>query len=315
MLYNVRHVTRFHYSAPILENVMEVRMQPRTDDLQQCLNFQLYVRPSVRIFNYQDSLGNQVHHFNLPGLHAELLIRAEALVKVATPPASQQVLRDEDWRHIDEMPITQEIWEMRAPSRFTEPTHALALLASELDVARRHDPLTALQALNHAIYRSFEYAPKATRVDSPIDEAIRQRRGVCQDYTHIFLALVRNHLRIPCRYVSGYLYHRPDDQSDADATHAWAEVLLPAMGWVGFDPTNDLLAGERHIRVAVGRDYSDVPPTHGIFKGAAESVLSVSVHVRRVEDADPYEQDETISEPLNDPTPPAAYQAQQQQQQ
>jgi transglutaminase-like putative cysteine protease len=284
MFYTVRHQTRFRYSAPILENVMEVRMQPRTDEFQQCVNFQLHTRPHARISSFHDQLANVVHHFNIPGLHTELTLRAEALVKVEPPPPWPDTLSPDAWQQLDDLPLTHERWEMRSPSHFTAPTAALAGLANELGVARYADPLKVLRTLNTQLNTTFEYAPSATRVDSPIDEAIRQRRGVCQDYAHVMLALVRTYLRIPCRYVSGYLYHRQDDRSAADATHAWIEAWLPELGWVGFDPTNNLIVEDRHIRTAVGRDYRDVPPTRGVFKGVAASELSVSVHVRKADD-------------------------------
>jgi transglutaminase-like putative cysteine protease len=269
---------------------MEVRMQPRNDELQQGVSFHLYIRPNARIFAHQDHLGNLVHQFDIPGIHTELTVRAEATVKVTSPPALPAALQAEDWQRLDDLNVTQELWEMRAPSHFTEPTRALADLARELRVERRSDPLTVVRELNTAINRAFAYNPEATQVDSPIDEAIQKRQGVCQDYAHIMLALMRNHLRIPGRYVSGYLYHRQADRSAADATHAWVEVLLPALGWVGFDPTNNLIAGERHLRVAIGRDYADVPPTRGVFKGKADSRLTVSVHVRKAEDPELEEQ-------------------------
>ena len=169
---------------------------------------------------------------------------------------------------------------MLQPGPLTQPTPLLASLARELGLAPGPDPLTTLRHLNQALYRAFAYAPQRTRVDSTLDEAIAQRRGVCQDFTHIMLALVRQ-MGIPGRYVSGYLYHRQEnhDRSAEDATHAWMEAHLPGLGWVGFDPTNNLLAGDRHIRVAVGRDYADVPPTRGVFKGLASSELGVSVRV------------------------------------
>jgi transglutaminase-like putative cysteine protease len=117
-------------------------------------------------------------------------------------------------------------------------------------------------------------------VDSPIDHAIETRKGVCQDFAHIMTALVR-HVRIPCRYVSGYVCSSAEhtDRSRDGASHAWVEALLPDLGWVGFDPTNNLIANDRHIRTAIGRDYADVPPTKGIFKGNAASDLTVSVRV------------------------------------
>jgi hypothetical protein len=134
-------------------------------------------------------------------------------------------------------------------------------------------------------YERFEYSPLSTRVDSPIDEALRAKRGVCQDFSHIFIALAR-HLGVPTRYVSGYLFGDVSvaDRSTDGATHAWAEALIPDAGWIGLDPTNNLMAGERHIRVAIGRDYADVPPTRGVYKGATavRSELAVAVRISSV---------------------------------
>jgi transglutaminase-like putative cysteine protease len=155
-------------------------------------------------------------------------------------------------------------------------------LARELGVHTRRgrDPLQIMQELNNELYESFSYVRASTEVDSPIEDALRSRQGVCQDFAHIMIALVRP-LRIPCRYVSGYLYRDSEhhDRSGEGATHAWVEALLPGLGWVGFDPTNNLAAGNRHIRTAIGRDYADVPPTHGVMKGSAETELLVRVRV------------------------------------
>ena len=169
---------------------------------------------------------------------------------------------------------------MLLPSTFAVETPALVELACKLDVVRRDDPLMLVHELNQRLFEYFEYVPRSTRVDSPIDDAILSGKGVCQDFAHTMLALLR-HVRIPARYVSGYLYRSREahDRSAPDATHAWVDVLLPQLGWVGFDPTNNLIAHRRHIRTAVGRDYADVPPTHGVFRGSAESELYVAVHV------------------------------------
>jgi transglutaminase-like putative cysteine protease len=130
------------------------------------------------------------------------------------------------------------------------------------------------------VYRGFKYVKKSTAVNSPIEDALSSRQGVCQDFAHIMIALVRN-ARIPCRYVSGYLYQTTENShpSADGATHAWVEALLPGIGWVGFDPTINQLAGEKHIRTAIGRDYADVPPTMGVMKGKAETQLQVRVRV------------------------------------
>jgi transglutaminase-like putative cysteine protease len=158
-------------------------------------------------------------------------------------------------------------------------------LAAKLHVVRRDDPMTVLREINRGIHASFEYTPKSTRVDSPIDDALRNGKGVCQDFAHIMITLVRQ-LRIPCRYVSGYVAPKAvelDRLSAGAASHAWVEALLPGLGWVGFDPTNDRLVSDRHIRCAVGRDYLDVPPTKGVYRGKASEQLSVQVVVREVD--------------------------------
>jgi transglutaminase-like putative cysteine protease len=279
MFYSIRHCTRFRYSAPVSESLMEVRMHPRTEGAQRCLTFQLSVSPKTRVTSYRDYLGNTIHHFDVPGHHQELTIVAEALVDSLTHDELSP-LGPEAWRELDATVAEGDYWEMLAPSHFTQPSDLLQELSRELNVKRRSDPLNLLLELNASIYQAFEYMPQSTHVDSPIDDAIRTRTGVCQDFAHIFLALARE-LRVPCRYVSGYLYHGPGhrDRSANGATHAWVEVLLPRLGWLGLDPTNNLVASERHIRTAIGRDYADVPPTRGVFKGDAKSGLGVSVRV------------------------------------
>jgi transglutaminase-like putative cysteine protease len=157
-----------------------------------------------------------------------------------------------------------------------------------------------LHEISRNVYNHFEYLPRSTKVDSPIDVALEARRGVCQDFAHIMIALARM-VGIPCRYVSGYLCHGDEPEIGSDernapsATHAWVEAFLPRLGWVGFDPTNDLVANDRHIRTALGRDYADVPPTHGVYRGKTESELSVAVHVESSETAPPF--DETMPVP------------------
>jgi transglutaminase-like putative cysteine protease len=280
MFYSIRHLTRFRYTSPVSESLMEVRMHPRTEAEQRCLSFQLFVDPKTRIHMYRDYHGNSIHHFNVPAKHLELRIVAEALVEIESPPELPPALTPESWDALDAEVAAGDYWEMLMPSTFAQPGEGLLSLVEPLRVSRRDDPLTFLRELNVAVYEWFEYAPKSTRVDSPIDHAIEARKGVCQDFAHIMTALVR-HVKIPCRYVSGYMYPRSEhrDRSPEGATHAWVEALLPGLGWVGFDPTNNVLAGGRHIRTAIGRDYADVPPTKGVFKGTTESQLTVSVQV------------------------------------
>jgi transglutaminase-like putative cysteine protease len=278
--YSIRHLTRFRYSSSINESIMETRMHPRSDSQQQCLSFSLSVSPRCRAFTYRDHLGNNVHHFDIPGEHSQLVIIAESVVEQLPVAHISDSLGPEAWEELDQTVGSGDYWEMLLPSTFAAPSPALLALADELDLERRDDPLSLARELNQRLFDYFEYVPRHTRVDSPIDEAILSRKGVCQDVAHTMIALLR-HVGIPARYVSGYLYRGSGDhdRSTPDATHAWVDALLPGLGWVGFDPTNNLLAQHRHIRTAVGRDYADVPPTHGIFRGKTSSDLYVAVRV------------------------------------
>ncbi len=278
MHFTIRHVTRFTYESPITESVMEARMQPRSEAPQRCLHFGLSTTPSSRVMMYQDRDGNIVHHFNIPGTHAGLTVTAEALVESAPHPALPEALDGDAWDRLDGMAATGEFWELLSPSAFARPTQLLEQLRQEVDLDRGSEA----RRITAEMFTRFEYSQETTNVDSPIDDALQSRRGVCQDFAHIMIALMRR-AGVPCRYVSGYLFHRADisDRSADGATHAWVEALMPGLGWVGFDPTNNLVAGDRHIRVAIGRDYADVPPTRGVYKGvsAVRSELAVAVRI------------------------------------
>ena len=278
--YSIRHLTRYRYSQPISQSIMETRMHPRSDSNQHCLTFSLSVSPRCRVFSYRDHQGNNVQHFDIPGEHTQLVIVAESVIEQQPLPDVPHFLSPDAWGALDDLVEASDYWEMLLPSKFAVETPAVVLLAQQLGVTRRDDPLMLVQELNQRLFEYFEYVPSHTRVDSPIDEAIVSGKGVCQDFAHTMIALLR-HVGIPARYVSGYLYRgREDhDRSTPDATHAWVDVLLPHLGWVGFDPTNTLIAHHRHIRTAVGRDYADVPPPHGVFRGKTDSELYVAVQV------------------------------------
>lgn len=278
--YSIRHLTKFRYEGPVSESMMEVRMQPRSDTEQRCLAFSLSVSPRCRVFPYRDYLGNHVHHFDIPGNHSQLVIIAESLVERQSGVTVPAFLSPDAWGELDATVAAGDFWEMLMPSDFAKPTPMLLQFVKQLNICRRDDPLMLLHELNAALYERFAYVQRRTHVDSSIDEALESGEGVCQDFAHIMIALAR-HVGIPCRYVSGYLHHRKEDhdRSLEDATHAWVEAFMPSLGWVGFDPTNRLIADERHVRTALGRDYTDVPPTRGIYRGKTASELFVAVRV------------------------------------
>lgn len=321
MQYAIHHVTQFTYAGPVSESVMEVRMRPRTDAQQRCYAFSLDVTPATNVFSFNDGEGNVIHHFNIPDQHTALKLTAESVVevKVRSLPTA---LDADGWTALDALHAQGEHWSYLQPTSLTHPSDLLDAFAEEIDWRPRTDPLSLLTELTATIRTTFEYDGQATHVHSPIDDALANRKGVCQDFAHLFIALARR-LRIPARYVSGYLFHNPNsDQSATDATHAWAEAYLPDLGWVGFDPTNNLIVEDRHIRVAVGRDYRDVPPTRGVYTGDVLSELEVGVRV--VPSAETFEEPAwalvmaTVRQSSEDtdtaPPLPLVYSSQQQQQ-
>jgi transglutaminase-like putative cysteine protease len=289
LLFEIRHVTQYHYDAPVRESVMELWMQPQKTATQRLVSFSLELEPQAQVFSYADSFGNAVYHFDVPQPHARLDILAHSAVETSEPQALPQALDRGEWDRLRSDFVRGECFDFLRPHGHAHMTERLAAFIADHRIGehRQNDPLSAARALSQAIYGAFEYETGVTRADSPIDEALAHGRGVCQDFAHIMIAICRD-WGLPARYVSGYLQTNrvatsagAGDRSDPDATHAWVEVFLPSLRWVGFDPTNNTLAGERHIAVAVGRDYDDVPPSRGVFKGEAESQLAVGVSVRR----------------------------------
>jgi transglutaminase-like putative cysteine protease len=284
MLLEIRHVTQYHYDHFVRESVMELWMQPQKSPKQRLVRFELDLEPAAQLFSYADTFGNAVYYFDVPQPHDELTIVACSAVETEAPEPLPEALDMGEWDRMKSDFVAGDCFDFLRPHGFVQETDALRAFIAErgLDELRRLDPLTAMGRLTEAIYSAFEYQAGVTEADSPIDLALSAGRGVCQDFAHIMLAICRS-WGVPARYVSGYLFtdRKHGDRSDPDATHAWVEVFLPSLRWVGFDPTNNTLAGERHVAVAVGRDYRDVPPSRGVYKGGGDSRLGVAVTVRR----------------------------------
>ena len=321
MFYSIRHVTRFRYSAPVRESVMELRMQPRSEGPQTLRSFQIATNPRAQLYAYTDHLGNAVYHFNMLREHEELRIEAQAVVEMAPFPERPAKLDDLEWSRYNGFNLNDDHFDMLEPSKYARPSPELDAFMRIADLQKPvGDPLSALLTLQRGIYDSFEYQSGITEVNSPIEVALEQRRGVCQDFAHIMTAVARQ-WGIPARYVSGYLYHKGTrDRSSADATHAWVEAWLPSIGWIGFDPTNNIMAAERHVRAAVGRDYGDTPPTRGTYKGGADSELSIAVALEPTAAPVRHEDFLKVARPMSSPAPTPSmperlYHQQQQQQQ
>lgn len=298
--YAIRHTTIFRYSAPVRESVTELRMQPRSEGPQALRSFQIATAPRAQLYAYADHLGNAVYHFNVLREHLELRIDVQAAVEFAAMAPLPDATDELEWDRYNNLNLNADHYDLLEPSKFSHGSAELAGFLAHHDLETpKGDPLTALRALNARIYGAFDYQVGVTEVHSPIDDALRARRGVCQDFAHIMIAIARG-WGIPARYVSGYLYHRREDKnrSGEDASHAWMEAYFPSLGWVGFDPTNNILAEGRHIRVAVGRDYADVPPTRGTIRGDADSEMSIAVSVQTANAPQRHEEFLRIARPM-----------------
>ncbi len=280
--FQVRHLTRFRYSEPVREAVMTVHKQPRNDVSQYVESFEIHTTPRAVVTDFEDCFGNPAAFFDVPGEHRTLEVEARSVVALR-PRELNLDDRTPGWDAMEGLRVS-DVWHFLNPTPLTAPTALLAPFLKEHGIDRRETPLASLRNLATSLHGAITYDPGATQVHSAAHDALEDRRGVCQDFAHIMLAVARG-WGIPARYTSGYLHVEKADDPDARmarVSHAWVECLLPGLGWVGFDPTNDSTADRRHIRVAAGRDYRDVPPTRGTFRGTADQTLEVSVTIGEI---------------------------------
>ncbi|MDQ2952333.1 MAG: transglutaminase family protein [Chloroflexota bacterium] len=271
----VEHHTALGYSADVVEGVMDARLGPRTDEHQRWGSFELKVAPSAAIRRYADAFGNIAHLITVAKPHRtiEVTMRGDIETTLADPfqPPSARPTALGPGEAADYLGSSPLI-----PRAADLATIAAPFLASG------EEAFDVVQKLMHAVFERFEYRSDVTTVATTVTEVLAHRTGVCQDFAHVLIGLCRS-VGIPARYVSGYILG--GTESDAPkrgtgASHAWAEAFTPTHGWRGFDPTNDLVASEHHVKMAVGRDYRDVPPTRGAFRGVADEELLVAVTTR-----------------------------------
>jgi transglutaminase-like putative cysteine protease len=258
---------------------------PTTDANQTCLIFSITTNPAANVFHFDLPWG-RVHHFDLIGLHSFLDITCEAMVETHRPNPFEDMQLIMDDRSFYLLPDIHEYF-----IDYLSPTVRVPIIPETKPfvneaVALADSPATAsfLIALTGLLYREFDYVPGSTTVDTPVSDVIERRTGVCQDFAHLMLSVCRSQ-QIPARYVSGYLYTGTDQDGllSGDASHAWVECLLPGGQWLGFDPTNNMVVNDKYIKVQHGRDYGDVPPLRGVYRGFAHQQLDVTVRVTAIE--------------------------------
>jgi transglutaminase-like putative cysteine protease len=265
MRLKIEHTTIFEYDEPVSEAYTEVRLKPQEESGQHCLSFTLSVDPRCEVFQYVDYRGNDVRNFDILPAHERLTVKA----------ASQVVTSKEFMDRYRELTL-MERFDYLQPTLYTLLPDVLGKLF--LQPASPDDKYQFALEIMHAVHHAIQYEKGATDVSTTAERALALGRGVCQDYTHVMLAACRA-IDLPARYVSGYLYS-PTSHESAHATHAWVDIYLDGRGWVSLDPTHDIPQSEHHVRVAVGRDYSDVTPTRGLYTGTAKEALNVKVRIR-----------------------------------
>jgi transglutaminase-like putative cysteine protease len=269
MKLEIVHSTHYHYTGPIAESVMEVRLRPMDGSGQRCIHFALELSSRIKPRTYIDGYGNSVHYFNLVRPHTGLSITSRCTVETGLAPESDA---GEE--------LVQDFLRFRSPANDVPGVRELAREHAITDPTSAGATERALDQLTMAISRDFVYDRSVTNVYTSVDEVLELRAGVCQDFAHLFIAVARA-MGVPARYVSGYIY-LPGDKGATTASHAWGEAWVPGKGWIGYDATRPVRTSEHHVRLAVGRDYSDAAPTRGIYVGSATGSMKVSVRMREL---------------------------------
>ncbi len=279
------HTTRYLYSDVVSTCHSEAHLVPRPCPRQSVLNHHLSVDPAPDFSaSRTDYFGNPVTMFSISQPHRELTIVSRCTVDL-TPSGAPGLQLSPPWEEVRERLRRRAIPDDFEASQFVFESPLVKLGAPFASfAAKSFEPgrpmLEAANDLSRRIFEEFQYDKRATTIATPVDEVLKSRHGVCQDFAHLMIACLRS-LELPARYVSGYL--RSDaNLTGAEASHAWLAVWCPVLGWQGFDPTNNTLPSGRHVTLAWGRDYSDVTPVKGVALGGGEHVISVSVDVSPV---------------------------------
>jgi len=284
MNFQITYATEYGYSDPVRDNLNVLRVRPATTPHQTLSDFSLRVDPESRLHQYRDYFGSEVIEFGVTEPHERLAI--EARMRVTT--TEQEVYPDGSWELLDAEDYRAAAGEFLLATEAIPPGGAVEDLATAV---RGETPLEAVMAVAELIPERFEYRSGATFVGSSVADLLEGGAGVCQDFVHLG-AMVLRRLRIGARYVSGYLFAAPDGGADSVEvqTHAWLEALIPESDgrrrWIGVDPTNRGRAGATHVKIGHGRDYRDVPPIRGVYRGVAEAEFEVGVQMRRLSETD-----------------------------
>ena len=298
MNYKITHTTTYQYEEPVSACHNEARLKPLNTFYQQCQSSEIIVDPPALDYRERnDFFGNQVAYFSIHQAHQTFSVSAISLVKTLPENRNLDNYNNLSWEEVVTCFQEQQDDEILDARQYILNSPLIATNQEMIGYAERSFLegrliIDAVQDLMERIHRDFTYDPHFTTIATPLLDVLKHRRGVCQDFAHLAIGCLRS-IGLAARYVSGYIETTPPEGQPrlvgADASHAWFSVYVPKMGWIDFDPTNNQMPMEKHITVAVGRDYHDVTPLKGVVFGGGKHVLDVSVDVASA--------DETLSEP------------------
>ncbi len=274
-VFKIQHVTKYSYNRAVKESVNEIRIYPVASHTQEILNHEVSITNSPEPFFFLDYWGNRCADFSLPESHTELSIDSRLIVRTTGSDSIEPI--ESNRQDLDEQLAADfYLLDLSKPEDI-KSKQAIQEMIDVLDTANK-TIMQIVQACSAIIYKEFSYIKGITNIETTVDEILEHRSGVCQDFAHVLLQLLRSEA-IPARYVSGYVCPNKNGMRGEGATHAWVEAYIPKYGWAGIDPTNNVWATTHHVKLAVGRNFNDCSPMKGTFKGLARQTLSVYVSV------------------------------------
>lgn len=275
-LFKIVHITKYQYNWPIKESINEIRLYPHNFDNQEVLQHQLLITNNPEVEISKDFYGNRVGNFNTIEAHSEMTIESRMLVRVNHSLKIPEIDNTSVADLMEEKEKSILLLRLCYPESIEKQEEIISIL-NEIEYTEK-SILEIAQQCNNYIFNHFTYTKGITNIETTVDEILEIRKGVCQDFAHVLLQLLRT-AGIPSRYVSGYICPNESGLRGEGATHAWVEIYTPNQGWLGLDPTNNIWTMDNHVKLSVGRNFYDCTPVKGTFKGLAKQTLSVCVSI------------------------------------
>jgi transglutaminase-like putative cysteine protease len=275
--FKIRHTTKYSYEVPVRDSANQIMLYPLKDQFQEVPEQSIWITGYPMVEIHLDYFGNEVGTFTHSQPHQELVIESR-LVVITTPRIfpDDTIPVSDQWNELNQIKYLPQYIDFLKQDYFDSLAEVMSVV--ELQRTKYYSPLISAKELCDFVYTNFNYKKGITTVETTMDEVWKIKTGVCQDFAQMLLVMLRL-MNIPSRYVSGYICANKSDMRGEGATHAWVEAYIPFYGWLGLDPTNNCLVNEAHVRLAVGRNFSDCSPVKGTYRGISEHTLEVAVSV------------------------------------